>query len=197
MTRNPMATNQNKDENYPSYILASCSVHIEDVSQFLNELATIGMKTGYHIILIRSSCIAGKKHIKTAITHAIRSFSTKPIAKRLEIEVLLFAAATRQTGQIHPFGVQKGENNCCICLIPRMNELQTNPSDLIKELRINIDIDAMMKPYFAHHSVENDKTRLSFFKKHYDITAEELAIIGENRLEDLICERVALLSLLK
>ena len=181
-----------KEQKNPSYMLASCSVYVEDVPSFLKELANIGMKTGYHIVLIRSEYIAGKRHIETAITHAIRSFATKPIAKTLEIEVLLFAAATRQTGLIHPFGVQKGKNECYICLIPQVNELQMKPFDLLQEAHIAIEpLRSLDTPHI------NEKKDLLFFKENYNITSEELAIIGEERLEDLVCERVVLLSLLK
>jgi KEOPS complex subunit Cgi121 len=175
--------------NNHEYTIAPCSVYIEDVAIFLKELSRIGRKTGYHIVLIRTYYVAGPRHIETAITHALRSFSTKPIAKTLEVEILLFAAATRQTGQIHAFGVQKGDNECYICLISRRGETQSQPLDLLKELQIDF--------HTCTSYAENDEIRISFFKEQYNITSEELAMMGKDRLEDLVCERVALLYLIK
>jgi KEOPS complex subunit Cgi121 len=190
-----MTENQNKTEKYPPYTVTSCSVCIKDVPLFLKTLAEIGLKTGYHIVLLRKYYIAGPRHIETAIRHAVRSFDTKPIAKTLEIEILLFIAATRQTGRISLFGVQEGENECYICLIPRITEKQIEPWDLLQEVGINID--ARVNPDCADISNDINNTRLLFFMDQYDITSEELAVIGENRLEDLVCERVALLCVEK
>jgi len=188
-------TNNHDNKKHPSYTIAPCSVYIENVPVFLKELSRIGLKTGYHIVLVRTYYIAGLRHIETAITHALRSFSTKPIAKSLEVEVLLFTAATRQTGQIHAFGVQKGENMCYICLISRLGETQSQPFGLLKELQV--DFDTVMDPHDTTNYAENDEIRLSFFKEQFNITSEELTVMGKDKLEDLVCERVALLFLTK
>ena len=176
-------------------MIAPCSVYIENVPSFLKELSRIGLETGYHIVLVRTYYVAGPRHIETAITHALRSFSTKPIAKSLEVEVLLFAAATRQTGQIHAFGVQKGDNKCYICLISRLGKTQSQPFGLLKELQI--DFDTAMDPYRTTTYAENDEIRLSFFKEQYNITSEELMVMGKDKLELLVCERVSLLFVIK
>jgi KEOPS complex subunit Cgi121 len=188
-----MTEKQNEFEKHSPYTIVACSVYIKDVPLFLKKLNNIGENTGYHIVLLRRYYIAGPRHIETAIKHAIRSFYTKPIAKSLEIEILLFIAASRQTGRINLFGVQEGENECYICLIPRITGSQIQPWDLLQEIDINID-DCV--------EISNDANniRLLFFMDQYDITPEELAIIGEigeRRVEDLICERVALLCLEK
>jgi len=189
-----MIEKQNETENDSPYTIAACSVYIKDVPLFLKKLDDIGRKTGYHIVLLRRYYIAGQHHIETAIKHAIRSFYTKPIAKTLEIEILLFIAATRQTGRINQFGVQEGENECYICLIPRITEDQIKPWDLLQELEINIE--TRMNPEYKI-SNDIDNIRLAFFMDQYDITPEELAVTQESRLEDLVCERVALLSIEK
>ena len=183
-------TTNHKNEKLPSYKIAPCSVYIEDVPIFLKELSRIGLETGYHIVLIRKYYVAGPRHIETAITHALRSFFTKPVAKTLEVEILLFVAATRQTGQIHAFGVQPGDNDCYICLISRRGETQKKPLDLLRGLQINFDTGVV--PY-----AESDALRIAFFMEQYSITSEELTMVGEDRLEDLVCERVALLFLTK
>ncbi|MCL2461014.1 MAG: KEOPS complex subunit Cgi121 [Euryarchaeota archaeon] len=192
-----MTEKQNETEKYPPYTVTPCSVCIKDVPLFLNTLATIGLKMHYHIVLLRKYYIAGPRHIETAIKHAVRSFHTKPIAKTLEIEILLFIAATRQTGRISLFGVQEGKNDCYICLIPRITEKQVEPWNLLQEAGINLVIDTSMNPDCAEISNDINNTRFLFFMDQYDITSEELTVIGENRLEDLVCERVALLSIEK
>jgi len=190
-----MIDNQNEAKKKSTHTVATCSVYIKDVTLFLKKLNDIGLKTGYHIVLLRKHYIVGPRHIETAIKHAIRSFYTKPIAKTLEIEILLFIAATRQTGRINQFGVQEGENECYICLIPRRAESQIEPWNLLQEGGINID--ARTNPGCADSSNDIDNIRLSFFMDQYTITPEELAIVGESRLEDLVCERVALLCIEK
>jgi KEOPS complex subunit Cgi121 len=186
-------TTNHENEKLPSYKIGPCSVYIEDVPIFLKELSRIGLETGYHIVLIRTDYVAGPRHIETAIVHALRSFSTKPIAKTLEVEILLFVAATRQTWQIHTFGVQPGDNDCYLCLISRRDEPPRQPLDLLIGLN---NLDIVMAPYDTS-CAENDEMRISFFKEQYSITSEELTLMGKDRLEDLVCERVALLFLTK
>jgi KEOPS complex subunit Cgi121 len=190
-----MTEKQNEIERNSPYIVAACSVCIKDVPLFLKKLNDIGLKTGYHIVLLRTYYIVGQRHIETAIKHAIRSFYTKPIAKTLEIEILLFIAATRQTGRINLFGVQEGENECYICLIPRITENQIQPWDLLQEVEINIDTRVNTSSIDISNDIDN--IRLSFFMEQYNITPEELAVTRKSRLEDLVCERVALLSIEK
>ena len=190
-----MTEKQNETKKHQPHTIASCSVYITDVPLFVKKLNDIGSKAEYHIVLLRRDYIAGTRHIETAIKHAIHSFYTKPIAKPLEIEILLFIAATRQTGRINLFGVQEGENECYICLIPRISENQVQPWNLLQEIGINIDTRMTLES--AEISNNKNNSRLSFFMDQYDITPEELAVIGESRLEDLVCERVALLCIEK
>jgi KEOPS complex subunit Cgi121 len=173
-----------------SYKVCPCTAYVENVPAFLSELVSIGEKIGYHFVLLRRESMAGFRHVHTAVRHAIRSFGERPIAKTLEIEILLFAAATRQTGMISAFGVQQGDNDCYLCVVPRNEQIEQDPWSALEKL---------IKPVQCTENTSTplNDTQCSFFCTWYRITPQELALVGRERLEDLVCERVALLSLNK
>jgi len=129
--------------------------------------------------------IAGYSHVKTALIHALRSWKEeRRIARTLEMEVLLYAAGTRQTGQIGPFGPEVGEHAYYLCIIPPHSQVIASLLYGMKEV-LNEDWSYLS---------EEKKARLISF---YAITPEELEVTGEDRVIDLIRERCALLTVHK
>lgn len=157
-------------------------VQIDNRLAFLTRIREIGEHSGVTIVCLNRDMIAGYSHVKTALIHALRSWNEdRRIARSLEVEVLLYAAGTRQTGQIAPFGPDTGENNCYLCIIPPDERAITSLLGWMKEVA-DEDRDVLSK--------EKKKRLISFFS----ITPEELEIVGEDRIVDLVCERCALLT---
>jgi Uncharacterized conserved protein len=90
------------------YDIIPVRVTIKDRAEFLDLIRKTGEKYGVTIVCLNRNMIAGFEHVKTALVHAIRAWrEDRMIARSLEMEVLLYAAGTRQTGQIAPFGPEK------------------------------------------------------------------------------------------
>ncbi|NLV28432.1 MAG: hypothetical protein GXY48_14965 [Methanomicrobiales archaeon] len=164
------------------YCIIPVHFSIEDKEEFLSFLRTSGEKYNVTLVCLNKNMMAGISHVKTALIHALRSWrSEKPIARSLEMEVLLYAAGKRQTGQIGPFGPDIGENSCYLCILPPSQEYYENLSArMIEVTNENWDII----------SADKKKRLISFF----EITPEEIEITGDSKLSDLVCERTVLLT---
>jgi KEOPS complex subunit Cgi121 len=154
---------------------------VDDELSLLEQIREIAERFGVHIVVFNASNMAGSAHVAAALGHAQRSFYEEtPIAKTFEMEALLFAAGSRQVANAVRFGIHHGENAGYICLCPP----GTGAREALGE---------------AVTFVEEDWEPINEAKKAhlvdiFGITAEELETVGEDRLAELVCERVALLA---
>lgn len=167
-----------------AYHISGARVEIEDTGEFLRRLREIGERTGVRIVCLNREMIAGLSHARAAIEHAMRAFEVgRGIASSLEMEVLLYAAATRQCSVAIAFGIREGVNHIYLCLIP--------PSgDAIRSLQEIVVFEGTQDDPI-------DEERRKRLMRHFGITMEELEAVGEGRLPELVCERVALLDVYK
>lgn len=164
------------------YCIIPVRVTIDDRVAFLAILRETGEQYNVTIVCLNREMIAGYGHVETTLIHALRSWKEeKRIARTLEMEVLLYAAGTRHTGQIGPFGPIVGVNNCYLCIIPPNDQAI---STLLKKMEEVTNED------WSIMSEEKKRRLISFFA----ITPKELEITGHDRLADLISERSALLT---
>lgn len=164
------------------YCIIPVRVNIQDKGEFLNRIRRTGEEYGVTIVCLNRNMIAGFKHVKIALVHAIRAWKEDhTIARSLEVETLLYAAGTRQTGQIGSFGPENGINDCYLCIIPPKTDACVSLLDWMEEIR---DEDWNEIP----------ETKARRLIQVYGITPEELEVTGMNRLTDLISERCALLA---
>lgn len=154
---------------------------IEDLGAFLTEIRDIAARHEIHIILFNASNMAGMAHVRSALGHAFRSFSTgSAISNSVEMEAFLYASGSRQCQVGVRFGVHVGLNDTylCICLsLPDALEELLNLGELCDE-----DWESL-SPEKIHRLMEL-----------FGITSEELAVVGPLRLTELVLERVALLE---
>ncbi|PWR72254.1 KEOPS complex subunit Cgi121 [Methanospirillum lacunae] len=157
--------------------------HVTENKDFLQKLRALGKKSKCSLICVDRNSVAGRRHVEAALHFAFRSFkSDSPISRSLEVESLLYAAGTRQTGLIGPFGVKPGENECYLCLIPPSDEAE-------KELHEFMD-------FVDHENWEEiSSEKLQCLQKLFGISENELQITGIERITDLVLERVALLNI--
>jgi len=157
--------------------------YVSDKQGFLQKLRTLGKKNQCTIICFNQHTMAGIRHVETALQFALRSFSSKtPISRSVEVEALLYAAGTRQTGFISSFGIQTGENECYLCIIPPRKELQTVFAECMKFVDAEMWEDLSPK-------------KRNELEKNFGITETEIMITGKDRIVDLVLERVALLNI--
>lgn len=181
--------------------------------EFLAKIREIAESAGVYIIFFDRSAIAGCNHIRTALSLAERSFFEygTPISNFFEMEVLLYAFGTRQTGLASGFGIHRGLNDSVI-LICKKERRQAEEKE--KEIfdaaadntafRLSSLEECIGKE--LHPVTEEDCRKASWSRteeeslrlaKIFSITPEELKICGGNRIEELVVERCAILDVNK
>jgi KEOPS complex subunit Cgi121 len=162
------------------YKIRTARITIDDRNQFLQIIQGIARLHSVHIVCFDADKMAGRDHANAAMHHSQRSFfSGKPISNSFEMEALLCAAGTRQCQVAASFGIKEGENTMFVCSYP-VNELVW--SDLSRHMHFVDDMCDDMTP-------QKEERLASLF----NITQEELEVVGRDRIIDLILERIALL----
>ncbi len=168
-----------------NFLVRQVKFTVSDRNLLLKNLDKVGKKHKVSIVCLNADMMAGIRHVRTAVSHAVNAFNRgEQIARRLEVEVLLYAAGTRQTGLIGPFGVQNGDNRCYICIIPMLGD-ESVVDEVISSVGGICDISD-----WDHFSDEKRRRLIDTF----GITEEELSVVGEDRLDELVAERSALLG---
>ncbi|HJJ36020.1 MAG TPA: KEOPS complex subunit Cgi121 [Methanocorpusculum sp.] len=150
----------------------------DNVPETLKTVTAIAESCGSSAVIIDAAKVAGKNHIEAAVTHAHRSFAAgTAIARTLPMEILVYASGQRQCSCAAKFGLHAGKNTVYI-VIDGGDEEKT-----AKLLREQI---------FREGPVDPADTAV--LMQEFAITAEELAIVGADRIEELVIERVALVD---
>jgi len=163
--------------------IRTARITVTDPVIFLRQLRSLMDDYDTTIVCFNAGNMAGIRHVKAALDHALRSFSGgSPIAKTLEMEALLYAAGTRQCAQAaESVGIHEGENRAYICCCPPRPGIW----EALEPLMEFVDED------WGCIGVEQWQRLCN----HFSISAEEIAAAGgEGRLSDLVIERVALLD---
>ena len=154
---------------------------IRDRSVFLHTIQSIARQYSTHIICFNAENMAGQRHAETAMRYAQRSFfSKKPISNSIEMEALLFAAGSRQCDTAALFGIHENMNSIFVCSCP---EHECVWQELSKIMHFVTEKWDEMTPE------KEDR-----IKSLFNITDEELALVGRARIVDLVLERIALLE---
>jgi len=150
---------------------------VEDVARTLKTINRIGKETGSVIVLFDAAKIAGKPHIESAVMHAKRSFADgKNISRSLSMEILLYASGQRQCSLAPRFGLKEGENQVYVLILD--GETEKAKEEILGIVSETEEISA-------------EKETL---KKEFDITDEELEVVGEDRIGELVLERIAMID---
>ncbi len=169
------------DSSGEDYEIRQAIVTVSDRDTCLRMIKEIAHYHSIHIVCFDAEKLAGRDHADAAIRHAQRSISsTKPISNSFEMEALLFAAGSRQCSVAALFGIHEGENNMFVCSYPVKNEVWTTLS------------------HHMHFVTEtwDDLTdnKISRLRSLFGITQDELETVGQERIKDLVLERIALLE---
>lgn len=156
-------------------------MNVDDCSEFLCTIQSIAKECSTHIICFNADNVAGHRHVKAALHYAQRSFfSGKSISNSIEMEALLFAAGSRQCNMAALFGIHEHENAMYVCSCP-VN------GNVWEELSHHMHF---VSEDWEEITPEKEERLKSFFR----ITQEELALVGSDRIIDLVLERIALLE---
>ena len=160
---------------------ATCT--ISDRATFLRYIMAVSRDLNVHIICFDADKLAGIDHVRAAVAHAVRSYSSgNQIANTLEMEALLYAAGSRQTTVGSSFGVHAGENRMYVCCYP-------GRKDVWERLSLIMRFCAERDPWDTI-----DEQKAADLVKLFDIPPEELATLTTQTLRNLVLERVALLD---
>ncbi len=160
-------------------LAATC--FIEDRVTFLHKIRTIAESFDTRIICFNADMLAGKRHARTALHHAVRSFrSGSMVSNTLEMEALLFAAGSRQCSVAASFGVHNGDNSLLVCCYP---------------IRIGI-WNALIPPLNITNQDEDviSPQKRAYLMELFGITEEEVVTCSGDCIIDLVLERIALLE---
>ena len=158
---------------------ATCFVG--DRVAFLQKIRAIAESFDTHIICFNAGMLAGKRHARTALRHAVRSFHNGSIVSNtLEMEALLFAAGSRQCSVAALFGVHDGENTVFVCCYPTRDGVWDALKPLMSVTDENRDLI--------------DPHKRAYLMKLFGITEEEIATCSGDCITELVLERIALLE---
>ena len=157
--------------------IVSGTIDVKNVSETLAQINEIADSCGSSVVIFDAEKTAGIRHIESAVSHAKRSFETKTnIARTFAMEVLVYASGQRQCSLASKFGLHTGENAVYAAVI---DGKENDAADLLK------------KVVLEGVAVKADVKRLA---KEFDITDEELEIVGADRIEELVIERCAMVD---
>lgn len=146
-----------------------------DVDSFLDRLEGIGTEHGVAIQALDARYVAGPAHVELALDLARRAHERgDAIADDPAVEILLYAAGRRQINRALEMGIDEGVS-------PIVVAIDGDAGAAVEAVR------TVVEPADAFDAAEPARIR-SFF----GIGDTELAATDAS-LEDLVCERVALL----
>ena len=155
-------------------------ISIDDVDEFLHKIKTISKEKKIVIQAMDADKLAGEEHVRFAVEKAINSFKTGAnIANDLSKEILLYAAGTRQITRAVKLGIHKGQNNVALVAVGDAP-----------------DLSGFVEIEPAHVLAYNDSKKEAIMKI-FGITNEEIEAVGEDKIPELVIERVALQDVLK
>ncbi|WP_421909592.1 KEOPS complex subunit Cgi121 [Methanolacinia petrolearia] len=186
---------------------------IADERSFLAEIRKIAGSSSAYIIFFDRNSIAGCDHIRAAVSLSDRSFFEykTPISNSFEMEVLLYALGTRQTGFASGFGIHKGANESVIVICMDNDSISGEDREKKTESfdqvfgRVISGISSLEEctgkeiHLFGEEDCRNiagerSADKISRLAEIFSITPGELEVCGEERIEEIVIERCALLD---
>jgi len=165
-----------------SCVISKVHINIGDMGLFLSRMCEISDPWNTHIIFFNACRMAGMSHVESALFHAFRALKDGTmISSRVEIEALLYASGSRQIVHGMTFGVHQGMNDAYLCLCPDVPEAM----EIVRTYCSTAEGEDW-------ESISDEKC--ACLCSLFSITPEELAIVGPERIKDLVLERVALLQ---
>jgi tRNA threonylcarbamoyladenosine modification (KEOPS) complex Cgi121 subunit len=164
--------------------------YIQNIKSFLDKIQDFAKKYDIIIQVFNADMIYGKNHLISSIEHARRSMKRKTnTTNSLEMEILLYASGERQLKLAIPkMGIKKGQSNIAfIILFDNKRE---------KDLVIDNLIDELAKLFSLNINNKILKGNISVLKR-FCIDDNEIKTVMEDKYEDLILEKIAMVDIIK
>jgi len=156
------------------------AIFITDIEMFLRKIKENRKSKDSVILALDADKLAGEKHLMFAIEKGMNSSKTgRNIAKDPGKEIMLYAAGTRQINRAMKIGVHNGKNNIALVAIGEDIDLSA--------------FDEIAPGNVLRYDPSKNRVLMDFF----NITHEEIKAVGEDRIPELVLERVALVDVMK
>ncbi|MDY6765635.1 MAG: KEOPS complex subunit Cgi121 [Halobacteria archaeon] len=153
------------------------TAEIDDVDSFLNRVNKIEERHETTIQGFDPRYLASERHLEEAYKKARRAFENGDnVARDFGIELMLYVAGTRQIERATEVGLKEGQGDIVFVVLD--DEGVDDLTEIIDTKRVEYGSSEILKEFF-------------------DITGEEIKAVGEEKLELLVLERVALLDVRK
>ncbi|HDS44653.1 MAG TPA: hypothetical protein ENN68_00895 [Methanomicrobia archaeon] len=171
------------------------SVSIVSVSEFLAVLKGIAEQHAVTLQALDTDLVVSEAHLHSAVEKALRAVEKGTnITSELGMEILVYAAGKRQIGRALAMGVTEGEKRiACIIVAP---DTGTDLDAVVASVKASTGLTEEPHALQAFEC-EHDASKRARLKRFFGITDGELSAVGEEKLPQLVLERVALLDVLK
>ena len=189
----------------PPLRLVRGTASIEDLDEFLATLDAVADETGAVVQAFDADLVVSERHLSEATRLAARSIARgEAVARDPGVEVLLYAAGTRQIDRALELGVSEGERRTVVLVadfgeVPGAERAVADLDaavDALTETLHSVGGEAMP----AHGSVSDDDSVWNHdpnrVREFYGVTDRELAATAGD-LTDVVRERAALLDVEK
>jgi len=157
---------------------------VDDLDDYLGRLGALRDEHCVALQGLNARYVVSPLHVEEAVEKARRSFERgENVADTLSMEILLYAAGTRQIDVATRAGLRRGENDTVFVVV---GEDETAVDSVADEVR--------SFTYEPDGFVYGDEERLTEF---FNVGREEREAVGDDKLEMMVLERVALLDVNK
>ena len=156
---------------------------VENVDEFLEELAEIGDATECTVQAFDARYVAGREHLRRAVELADRAFERgENVARDRGVEILLFAAGRRQIDRALEMGIGEGAQAAVV--------LVDSPED--DEAAEEAGAESVRELLEPAETLDIEHADREQVREFFEITDAEMEAAAGS-LQDLVLERVALL----
>ncbi|MBA3046291.1 MAG: KEOPS complex subunit Cgi121 [Candidatus Thermoplasmatota archaeon] len=151
---------------------------ISDMGQFLGKVSAIEKRSSATVQFFRADRIFGAVHLESAAEKAIRAMeSGRAMSRTLGMEIMLYAAAERQTSEaLRKLGIAKGMTEMALVIVGSITG-----EEVLKALDLERD-DSVLESGGKDYSI-------------FGISQAEIDMIGEPKIPELVLERIAISEL--
>jgi len=156
------------------------SIYVESAKDFFNKIDIAGCD----IALLNAEYVADRSHAEFAAKKAIESWVRgRNIGRTLAMEILLYASANRQINKALEMGIKENEENNVVVII-------IGGKNCVEKFKSAVDFKERKVLKMSDDKIEN-------LKRFFDISDEEINIVGVDRIPEIIRERIVLFDILK
>ncbi len=156
------------------------TIFIDNMEDFLDRIKKISKEKNITIQALDADKLAGEEHIRFAVEKAMNSFKAGTnIANDLAKEIMIYASGTRQISKAMRLGIHRGKNNIALVAVGEKPDLSA-----FNEIK-------------PEHVLEYKVSKKNVIMEVFNITIEEIEAVGEEKIPELVLERVALVDVIK